>query len=118
MTNHPRYRYEVRDASGAALSRHRSRLAALDALATLRARAAREGTATDAAIWDVQAGAPMLSIPAHGEESPDLLVRLSPAQKAALRRLAAEIGSPSMGGLVQQITDGALTVSRPERAAP
>ncbi len=50
------YRYTVRSPAGAVISLHGGYLGALNAIATIRARAMREGRASDEHIYDEQLG--------------------------------------------------------------
>ncbi len=120
-----RYRYHVRNAGGEILSRHSSYTGALDALASMRRRAQRDGQQSGEYIYDVARQARIedpLGTLIETAEAADLLVRLTPEEKAQLRRIAAQVGAWGQGGrvgtgpsihrLVRQIASGELVVSR------
>lgn len=113
-----RYRYHLRTAAGDMLSRHRSHIGALEALA-VRRRQLGSGDIIWDLVQDREAGTSLEAF----VESADLLVVLSPAEKARLREIAREVGAFGRGGrsgvgpsphrLVKEIASGELAVSRP-----
>ncbi len=118
-----RCRYQVRNLAGEILSRHRSCLGALDALAKANARAERDGQEQGAVIWDALHDRPAGQDIAAFVEHANLLVRISPQDVGELRRVAAEVGALGQGGrigtgpspsaLVRGIARREFVVSRP-----
>lgn len=118
------YPYSVRSGSGEILSQHRLLIGALDALATIRARAERDGVQGIEYIYDERAGSvttPPETTEPDGESSV-LLVDVGTRGKARLREIAGEVGAlaaagktvgePSIQQMLRQIVGGELVVRR------
>lgn len=126
-----RYRYVIqRPGEDGPVSRHTSRLGALDALARLRARADREGRQSSEYILHREDGSVVepwecLDLDLDDESGPDsapLMVRTTRRERARLRELAREfgalatsgreVGRPSVAQLLRLIAGGQLIISR------
>jgi hypothetical protein len=117
------YRYTVRDAADAVVTKHRNLLGALDSIAALRSRAKSESKPDQWHIYDDREKHVVDPVAALVEpDSDDLRLRLTRGQRAVLREVAAEVGAlaksgrtvgqPSEARLIQQIANRQLIVRK------
>lgn len=118
-----RTRYEVRTPEGVALSRHQTRLDALDAIARLTSRAAHQGRPVpDLEIWDSRDKRTVAPLGEDHAAPTELSIELTREEGERLREIAAEMGAqarsgryhgrPSVAELVRLIAAGRVEVRR------